>query len=59
MATLTFWNIVALIIERKARSKCCGAKVEIMESEMPDSGSRMQKLLGYRCEECNKPTKVK
>ena len=40
-------------IEEKYVSKCCGAKIEIMESEMPDSGFRMEKFLGYRCEKCN------
>jgi len=40
------------------RSKCHGATVELMESEMPDSGFRMQRHLGYRCEKCNKPCEV-
>jgi len=34
------------------KSKCHGAEVEIMESEMPDSGFRMQQHLGYRCSKC-------
>ena len=46
-------------IEEKYVSKCCGAKIEIMESEMPDSGFRMEKFLGYRCEKCNESCEIK
>ncbi len=45
-------------IEEKYVSKCCGAKIEIMESEMPDSGSRIEKYFGYRCEKCNESCKI-
>lgn len=45
-------------IEEKYVSKCCNAKVEVMESDMPDSGFRMETLYGYRCERCNKSCKI-
>ena len=44
--------------DREYVSRCCGADVEIMESEMPDSGFIMQKHLGHRCEECLEPCEV-
>lgn len=46
-------------MKSKFVSDCCGAEVEVMESEMPDSGFRMQKHFGYRCTECSEPCKVK
>lgn len=40
-------------------SDCCEAEIEVMESEMPDSGFRFVKHYGYRCLKCNKPCNLK
>jgi len=45
-------------IEEKYVSKCCGAKIEVMESGMPNSGFGMEQYWGYRCEKCSESCEI-
>ena len=52
-------KIKAKEIEEKYVSKCCNAEIEVMESEMPDSGSRMEKQFGFKCGTCKRLCEIK
>ncbi len=43
----------------KLISECCEAEVNAMESDMPDSGFRMQKYIGFQCSECLESCSIK
>ena len=40
------------------RSRCCGAKVDLLEEEIVGDGCVVIKIPYYECSKCHKPTEL-